>query len=594
MSVITERLALLRQEMKAKGISAYIITSSDAHLSEYTPLRWQGRSWISGFNGSAGSVVVTLDKAGLWTDSRYFLQATTQLEGSTIDLYKMGVPGTPSIEGFLAAELPSGAVVAADGACLSAQEVEDTRRRLEVYGIEYHLDQDLLEAVWKDRPSIPNKPLFLHPTQYAGRSAAERIAEVRARLASQGANATIITMIDELAWVFNIRGYDVAYNPVGVGFGYIGAKEAVLFALPEKVTPEVRASLTENGVRIEDYYQIDSFVRSLGDDVRLLVDTKRITYRLYDEIPAHCRKVLGVSAITQLKAIKNDTEISNLRTVMARDGVALTRFFKWLEEALSRGETYTEHELDIRLNEYRAKGKNFYGDSFATICGYLGNGAIVHYHATAEGSATVRNEGVLLLDSGGQYLDGTTDITRTIALSTPCDELRTDYTLVLKGHIQIALAQYPEGTRGSQLDILARKALWDRGLNYGHGTGHGVGYFLNVHEGPQNIRTEVNPTELEIGMITSNEPGIYRSGKYGIRIENLVVTELREETEFGRFFGFETVTLCYLDNTLVKKELLTAEEIAWYNAYQERVYQTLSTDLTAEEASWLRAKTLPL
>ena len=594
MSSIKERLALLRQEMKAEGLSAYIITSSDAHLSEYTPLRWQGRSWISGFNGSAGTVVVTLDKAGLWTDSRYFLQGAAQLEGSTIELYKMGVPGTPSIEGFLAEELGAGAVVGADGICLSLAEAEDTRHQLEVYGISYRLDTDLLDRVWQDRPGIPSKPLFLHPAQYAGRTAAERIAEVRSRLKAQGANATIVTMIDELAWVFNIRGYDVAYNPVGVGFGYIGADDAVLFTLPEKVTEEVRADLTANGVRILDYTAIDSFVAGLGAEVRLLVDPKRITYRLASQIPAHCRRVSGVSVLTQLKAIKNETELSNLRRVMARDGVALTRFFKWLEEALARGETYTEHELDVRLNEYRAHGERFYGDSFATICGYQGNGAIVHYHADPETSARVKAEGVLLLDSGGQYLDGTTDITRTIALSTPSTELRTDYTLVLKGHIQIALAKYPEGTRGSQIDILARKALWDRGLNYGHGTGHGVGYFLNVHEGPQNIRTEVNPTELQLGMITSNEPGIYRSGKYGIRIENLVVTELREETEFGRFFGFETVTICFLDNQLVDKSLLTAEELAWYNAYQERVYQTLHPLLSPEEAAWLRTKTAAL
>lgn len=594
MSTIKERLALLRQEMKANGLSAYIITSSDAHLSEYTPLRWQGRKWISGFLGSAGTAVVTLDRAGLWTDSRYFLQAAEQLEGSTFELFKMGIPGVPSIEAFLAQELPAGSVVGADGLCLSFAEADDTLRKLANYGIEYRLSQDLLEKVWTDRPELPTKPLFLHPEEYAGASAAERIESVRAELHAEGANATIITMIDELAWVFNVRGNDVLFNPVAVAFGYIGEKEAVIFVRPEKVPDEVRAYLVKNGVTIKDYTDLDSFVASLGADVRLLVDTKRITYHIYSLIPAHCRKIEGVSALTHLKSIKNATELANLRKVMARDAVALTRFFKWLEEALGRGETFTEYELGIRLNEFRAKDKLFYGDSFGTICGYLGNGAIVHYSAHPETSATVRGEGVLLLDSGGQYLDGTTDITRTIALSAPSDKLRTDYTLVLKGHIQLALVQYLEGTRGSQLDILARHALWQSGLNYGHGTGHGVGFFLNVHEGPQNIRTEVNPTPLELGMITSNEPGLYRSGEYGIRIENLVVTELREETEFGRFFGFETVTLCYLDNALVKKELLTQEEIAWYNAYQERVYQTVSPLLTREEADWLRSKTLPL
>ena len=594
MSTIIERLALLRKEMKAAGLSAYIIPSSDAHLSEYTPDRFKSRAWISGFNGSAGTVVVTLDKAGLWTDSRYFLQAGEQLKDSSIELFKMGVPGVPTIEGFLAAELPAGAVVGADGACLSFAEADDTERKLAVYGIEYRLTQDLIERVWADRPALPDQPLFLHPEEYSGASAKERIEAVRGKLRAQGANATIITMIDELAWVFNVRGNDVSFNPVAVGFGYIGEKEAVIFVDPAKVPEEVRSYLTANGVTLKGYTELDSFIAALPAEVRLLVDTKRITYHIYSLIPAYCRKIEGVSALTQLKAIKNETEIACLRKVMARDGASLTRFFKWLEEALGRGETYTEYELGIRLNEFRAKDDKFYGDSFGTICGYLGNGAIVHYSAQKDTAATVRPEGVLLLDSGGQYLDGTTDITRTVALSAPSEELRTDYTLVLKGHIQLALVQYLEGTRGSQLDILARHALWQQGLNYGHGTGHGVGFFLNVHEGPQNIRMEVNPTPLELGMITSNEPGLYRSGKYGIRIENLVITELREETEFGRFFGFETVTLCYLDNQLVRKDLLTAEEIAWYDAYQERVYQTIAPLLSSDEAAWLRSKTLPL
>lgn len=594
MSIIPERLATLRQAMKSHGLSAYIIPSSDAHLSEYTPKRWQGRQWISGFYGSAGTAVITLDKAGLWTDSRYFLQAGKDLEGSTFELFKMGLPGVPTIEEFLASELPSGAVVGADGACLALAEANDTAQKLAVYGIDYRLSQDLLTEVWPDRPEIPTKPLFLHPEEYTGASAADRIAAVRARLQSQGANATIITMIDELAWVFNIRGYDVAYNPVGVAFGYIGATEAVLFVNPVKVPAEVRDYLERNGVTLRDYTELDAFIAQLGADVRLLIDSRRITHHLHSLIPSHCRQIAGTSALTQLKAIKSETEISHLRQVMIRDGVALTRFFKWLEEALARGETFTEAELDVILNKHRAADSLFYGDSFPTICGYQGNGAIVHYHAKEENAARVLPEGVLLLDSGGQYTDGTTDITRTIALSTPSEQLLTDYTLVLKGHIQLALVQYLEGTRGSQLDILARHALWQQGLNYGHGTGHGVGFFLNVHEGPQNIRMEVNPTPIELGMITSNEPGLYRAGQYGIRIENLVVTELRQVTEFGRFFGFETVTLCYLDNQLVKKALLTAEELTWYNDYQERVYQTLAPELTAEEAQWLRAKTLPL
>lgn len=591
---IKERLAQLRQAMKAAGLSAYIIPSSDAHLSEYTPSHWKGRSWISGFTGSAGTIVVTLDKAGLWTDSRYFLQAGEQLAGTTIELFKMGIPGVPSIEGFLAEELPSGSVVGADGACLSQAEAADTRYKLAVYGIDYRLDKDLLDEIWKDRPELPSHPLFLHPEEFAGQSAAERIAAVRARLNAQGANAVVITMTDELAWAFNVRGNDVEYNPVAVAFGFIGQDEAVLFAAPAKVTDEVREYLQHNGVSIREYGDLVPYLQQLPASVRLLIDSKRITSYLFEQLPSHCRKVDGISPITQLKAIKNETELANLRRVMARDGVALTRFFKWLEEALAKGETYTESQLDDILQQHRAKGERFYGDSFPTICGYNSNGAIVHYHALPGEGAVVRNEGVLLLDSGGQYVDGTTDITRTIALSAPSAQLKRDYTLVMKGHIQIALAKYLEGTRGSQLDILARHALWREGLNYGHGTGHGVGYFLNVHEGPQNIRMEVNPTPLELGMITSNEPGLYRSGQYGIRIENLVVTKECETTEFGRFFDFETITLCYFDNQLIQQDLLTEEELAWYNAYQERVYQTLSPLLTADEAAWLRAKTQPL
>lgn len=594
MSVIIERLAALRAAMRAEGISAYIIPSSDAHLSEYTPLRWQGREWISGFTGSAGTMLVTLETAGLWTDSRYFLQGATELAGTTIELMKQGLSDTPSIEAYLGQLLPEGAVVAADGACLPWADAEDTRRKLAIYGIELRLDVDLLERVWADRPAIPGDKLFLQPAAYSGQTAADRVAAVRERLKASGTNATIITMLCELAWVFNIRGYDVAYNPVAVGFGYISQSEAVLFCLEEKITPEVRADLEANGIRIEDYHSVGRFVASLGSDIRLLVDPKRITHYLYSAIPTHCRIVEGVSVLTKLKAIKTETEIAGLRRAMVRDGVSLTRFYIWLEELLSSGGEISEYDLGVKLNEFRQAGGEFYGDSFGTIAGYRGHGAIVHYKAEPETSYIIKGEGVLLLDSGGQYFDGTTDITRTWALSTPSQQLKDDYTRVLKGHIQIALAVYPEGTCGVQLDILARKALWDAGLNYGHGTGHGVGYFLNVHEGPQNIRTDLNPTPLEIGMITSNEPGLYRADEYGIRIENLVVTELRAETPFGRFFGFETVTLCHLDNSLVEPSLLTADEIAWYNAYQERVYQTLREHLSSSEAEWLRAKTLPL
>lgn len=591
---VNEKIAHLRKAMDRAGISAYIITSSDAHLSEYTPERWKGRTWISGFDGSAGTVVITKQKAGLWTDSRYFLQANEQLAGSKIALYKQGIPGTPSIEQFISSELEAGEVVGADGSCLSHTEAEDTKAKLSPYGVAYRLDLDLLNEVWSDRPSIPMHEIFEHPEEFSGQSIRERIKTICDRLQDNGANATIITMLDELAWTFNIRGNDVEYNPVALGFGFISQEKSVLFTLESKVPPTLKANLKANGVEIADYYHIGDFIASLPKETRLLVDGRRITQSLYALIPQHCQIIPSVSVITMLKAVKNETELAGLRKVMIRDGVALTRFFIWLEQELASGNTYTEYEIGVRLNQFRASGELFYGDSFATIAGYQGHGAIVHYRADEQTSSTIRPEGVLLLDSGGQYIDGTTDITRTIALSKPSEELRTDYTLVLKGHIGIATALYPQGTCGCQLDILARKALWDRSLNYGHGTGHGVGYFLNVHEGPQNIRTDLNPTALEIGMITSNEPGLYRSGIYGIRIENLIVTEHRQESEFGHFYGFETLTLCYMDNSLVDKTLMTAEEIAWYNNYQELVYTRLSPELSVEEAKWLRNKTMPI
>lgn len=591
---ILQRLASLRKVMSHEHIDAYIIPSSDAHLSEYTPEHWKGRRWISGFTGSAGTVVVTANKAGLWTDGRYFLQAGQQLEGTSIDLYKEGIPGTPSIEQFLAAELKAGQTVGIDGRCFPAGAASATESALDIYGIKLRTDKDLFDEAWRDRPEIPRGELFVQPVKYAGESVKDKIARVNKELATQGANATIITMLDELAWIFNLRGRDVECNPVGVAFGYVSARESVLFAFPEKITKEVRSAMEEGGVKIMPYEAIYEYIPALPAEERLLIDKKRITRALYDLIPAACRKIDGVSTITALKAIKNKQELSGVRAAMVRDGVALTRFFMWLEQEWEAGRNHDEVVLGEKLTAFRTAQPLYFGDSFDTICGYQDHGAIIHYRATPESAHVVKREGVLLLDSGAQYHDGTTDITRTVALSTPSAELKRDYTLVMKGHIAIATAQYLEGTRGSQIDVLARKALWDNGMNYAHGTGHGVGCFLNVHEGPQNIRMDENPTEMKIGMITSNEPGLYRSGKYGIRIENLVVTKLNVETEFGRFFGFETLTAFYFDNELIEKSLLTTDELKWYNDYQQWVYKTLAPKLTTEERAWLKEKTLTI
>ena len=582
--------------MRAKNIQAYLVVSNDGHLGEYTPQHWKSRAWISGFNGSAGSVVVTLDKAGLWTDSRYFLQAGDQLEGSTIELYKEGVSGVPTIEEFLTSELPEDAVVGCDGTCVSQAEVERMERALSAFGLSINSDYDLIDGIWADRPAIPKNEFRPQPVEYSGEETKARTQRILEHLKKKGANATVLATLDELAWAFNIRNCDVECNPVGVGFGFIGEKESVLFTFAEKVNAVLQSELQAQGVRVMGYQEIFGYLSALPASVTVYVDKSRISSAVYNALAPHCRQIEGVSVVTMLKSYKNEAELAGVHRSMHRDGVALTRFFMWLEAALKRGETPTEVEIDRILAEHRAQSDMYIGDSFDTICGYQDHGAIVHYRATPESAYTLRNEGVLLLDSGAQYKDGTTDITRTIALgeAEPQADLKVDYTLVLKGHIAIATAQFPEGTRGNQLDILARKALWDRALSYGHGTGHGVGIALNVHEGPQNIRTDNNPTPMAVGTFTSNEPGLYRAGKWGIRIENLIVTKENCRSEFGTFLGFETVTLCYLDNRLVEKSLLTAEEIAWYNAYQEKVYQEISPLLSEEEAAWLREKTQKL
>lgn len=593
---ISERIEALRSSMKALNVQAYIIPSSDGHLSEYTPAHWKGRTWISGFTGSAGTVVITLDKAGLWTDSRYFLQGAQQIEGTPLTLFKEGVTGVPSIEKFLATELPKGAVVGCDGNCFSQAEIERMETALAPFGIALDAKYDLLEKAWTDRPAIPTKEFFSHPEKYSGEATQTRTQRILSELKSFGANAIVLTMLDELAWAFNIRGNDVECNPVGVGYGFIGEKESVLFAIESKVSDALKEELRKQGVRTAPYEEIFSYLSQLSEDTCVLIDKMRMTHSIYESLSKACGKVYATSVVTLLKSYKNEVELGGVRRSMLRDGVALTRFFIWLEKTLGEGATPSEVEVGEKLTSFRAADAMYVCDSFDTICGYQDHGAIVHYRAEESTAHKVKNEGVLLLDSGGQYLDGTTDITRTVALGKeePEAQLKRDYTLVLKGHIAIATAQFPEGTRGNQLDILARKALWDQGLSYGHGTGHGVGVFLNVHEGPQNIRTDNNPTPMAIGTFTSNEPGLYRSGKYGIRIENLIVTREKCRTEFGTFLGFETMTLCFLDNRLVEKSLLTSKEIEWYNDYQERVYQALSPLLTAEEATWLRGKTQKL
>ena len=586
-----ERMAALRAAMMRHGIAAYIIPGSDAHLSEYVPERWKGREWISGFTGSAGTVVITLDKAGLWTDSRYFLQAASQLEGSEIVLYKTGLPDSVPIHDFLLQELENNAAVGLDGWSYSAAATCALQELLNGKNLRLETATDLLDEVWTDRPPVPGNMLFSLPVEITGQSVREKLDAINDRLRQAGADALLLCALDEVAWTFNIRGNDVDYNPVALAYAFISGKKSILFVSPGKLTQEIAGQLAREGVILADYTKIASRLSALKEGTRIFVDPDKTSEALCRAIPLHCKIVEGITPANHLKSIKNPVEIAGFRNAMLKDGVALTRFYIWLEKQLAAGEKLTEISITEKLSSLRAEQPLYVSDSFRSICGYAAHGAIVHYSATPDTDATLRPEGILLMDSGAQYLDGTTDITRTTALGEPTEAMKKDFTRVLKGHISLAKCKFPAGMRGSQLDILARKPLWDAGINYLHGTGHGVGHCLNVHEGPQSIRMEENPVVLKAGMVMSNEPGIYRTDRYGIRTENMMVVCKECETEYGAFLSFDTLTLCYIDTNLLIPSMLSVRELAWLNQYQRMVYEKLSPLLTAHEQSWLREKT---
>ncbi|MDR1919183.1 MAG: aminopeptidase P family protein [Tannerellaceae bacterium] len=590
-----ERIAALRAAMEEFGMDAYIVPGSDPHLSEYVPARWKSRQWLSGFTGSAGTLVFTAGKAGLWTDSRYFLQAAAELEGTGIDLYKTGLPETPSIDDFLLHELEEGAVVGLDGQSYSAAGARALERLLGGKHIRLETSFDLLNEIWKDRPEIPRAPLFELPVEITGQSVRDKLDAINNLLRPAGADALLLCALDEVAWTFNIRGNDIDYNPVALAYAFVSEKETVLFVQPGKLTQEIARHLTEEGVTLADYGKLTDYLARLPAGIAVFVDKEKTNARLFNAIPAHCAIVKGITPANTLKSIKNPTEIDGFRNAMLKDGIALTRFYIWLEKQLAAGEeALTEISLSEKLSALRSEQALYIYDSFRTICGYAGHGAIVHYSATPETDAQICPEGLLLMDSGGQYLDGTTDVTRTIALGEPTEAMKKDFTRVLKGHISLAKCKFPTGIRGSQLDILARKALWDAGINYLHGTGHGVGHCLNVHEGPQSIRMEENPVKLQPGMVMSNEPSMYRTGEYGIRTENIFVVREDSRTEYGAFLSFETLTLCYIDTRLLIASMLSARERAWLNKYQQMVYEKLSPHLTEEECAWLKEKTNPI
>ncbi len=588
MEQIIKRISLLREAMKKAGISACIIPGTDPHAGEYISEYWKERQWISGFDGSAGTAVVTLDKAGLWTDSRYFLHAAEQLEGTGIELMKQGLPDTLEILPWLATQLKPGENVGVNAQMFSLNAYASMKAELKMTNLEL-VTIDLLAQVWTDRPALPLKPFFVFNTKFAGRSTVEKLTDVRAEMKKAHADVFVISALDDIAWLFNIRGNDVDYNPVVIAYALVEKEKATLCIAKEKLTPETTNYLHNEGVTVEPYLAIYNNLKSISTSEAVLVDGGKLNQSLFEAIPDGCAIRNSMSPVFKLKSIKNEVEMNGFRCAMVKDGVALTRFFKWLEENVA-SESLTEVSVDKKLYEFRNEQENFMGESFGTIAGYAAHGAIVHYSATPESASTLKPENIFLLDSGGQYLDGTTDITRTIALGKPTEKQKTDFTLALKGHIALATAQFPVGTRGSQLDILARKALWNLGMNYGHGTGHGIGHFLNVHEGPQSIRMEENPVVLQPGMMISNEPGMYRTNEYGIRIENLVHVVPSQKTEFGQFLQFETVTLFPIDRELIEITDLNMEEVDWIDSYHKKVFNAISPFLNTEEKSWLENK----
>ena len=588
---IQQRLQKLRKLMKKNNLSAFIFPSTDPHQGEYIPDHWKGREWISGFDGSAGTAVVTLKSAALWTDSRYFIAAEEQLKGTDYVLMKERVEGTPSVSEWLSSEFKGceDIHVGIDGWLFSeiytTELIWDLRERGDFY---VHTDFDPLEEIWNDRPSIPKNKIEIQPLQYAGETTASKLARIRKALAEQQADGILVSALDEIAWILNLRGNDVHCNPVFVSYLLIEPTKATLLINHDKLTTEVQSYLEKEQIGTREYDEMLSALQEYNGKA-LLVNSDEMTHKVYNALNC-CRAVAGTSPIPAMKAVKNETEIEGFKHAMLRDGIAMVKFLKWLKPAVEAG-GQTEISLEKKLTSLRAEQDLFRGISFDTIVGYEAHGAIVHYEATPQTDIPVEPRGLVLIDSGAQYQDGTTDITRTIALGDITDEQRRIYTLVLKGHIQLDLCKCPDGACGSQIDAFARQAMWREGYNFMHGTGHGVGSYLNVHEGPHQIRMEWRPAPLHAGMTVTDEPGIYLAGKFGVRIENTLYIKPYKKTDFGTFLQFESLTLAPIDTAPIDFDLLTAEEIEWLNCYHARVYETLSPHLNEEERAWLAENT---
>lgn len=580
-------LEALRDLMRSKHIDAVIIPGTDPHQSEYPSEHWKFRDYVSGFTGSNGTAVVTLDDAGLWTDSRYFLQAAEQLEGSGFTLRKENIPGEPTVLEWLGEVLDEDAVVGVDGRLFSLIEANRIEMFCAQNGFMFAPDFRAAEAIWTDRPARPMNLAFVHDEALAGEDVDSKISRVVDAIDAADADGLLITALDEIAWLLNLRGSDVDYTPVVIAFAYVSEDERVLFIDSEKVTSEVKDHLKKYGVKIKDYDDIEKFLGKISSTATVMVDPNRVSDALGQAMI--CNKTYMASPVIALKGVKNECQIAGFRQAMLYDGAAMVRMMMWLEQNVANG--ITEMDVDRRLQQERAAYASNRGDSFHMIAGYKDHGAIVHYEATDESAYTLAPEGLLLIDTGGQYLEGTTDITRTISLGNPTAAEKHDYTLILKGHLALARAVFPKGTMGVQLDVLARGPLWNEGMTYLHGTGHGVGHFLGCHEGPQSIRMEANPTPLELGMVTSNEPGIYKTGEYGIRTENLLLcVPACSNEEWGEFYKFESLTLFPYDTTLMDMDMLSREEVKQINDYHAMVCERLRPLLNADEAQWLEQK----
>jgi Xaa-Pro aminopeptidase len=586
-----EKITMLRHEMVHNKVDAFIVYSADPHMSEYLPAEWQERSWLSGFTGSAGFVVVTKDKAGLWTDGRYFVQAPIELKDSGIDLFKDGMDGTPNYIDWIMSEIPKEGAIAVNALATSHANWELLTEKLSASGRKI-IDLPLLKEVWKDRnPKTDKNPVFVHPIERAGKSVNDKLGDIRHKMEDLGASLHIISSLDDVAWTLNLRGSDVQSNPVFLGYIILAKNETKLFVDIEKLDVQAREQLQKSLIKVLPYEEFYNDLKNYKTE-RILISPNG-NQSIFEVLKENNTFIKAPVPGNLMKAIKNKTELEGFRTVMQRDGVAMVKFLYWLNQAAGK-ESLNEFTIGEKLRGFRAEGKNFVGESFGSIVGYKENGAIMHYSAKSEGSKVVTNVDTILVDSGGQYLEGTTDITRTFALGSASDQFKEDCTLALKGMIQLSMVKFPKGTRGVQLDAFARMTLWKEGKDYNHGTGHGVGSFMNVHEGPQNIRKEMNMQELIPGMVLSNEPGFYYENHYGIRHENLIAVTEKETTDYGTFYEFETLTICPFDRNVLAVDLLTEPEKDWLNKYHAWCKDKLENDLDGEVKSWFLEQIKPL